>query len=258
MRAHYVRALLMGGQACVFYGGAEFSRDIDLAVLAEAGNLARLRRALLELAAEPVAVPSLALRHLRTGHAVHFRCMAPGAGRLRVDVMSRMRGVDGFPKLWKRRTVLKLPDGTRYDLVSLPDLVRAKKTQRDKDWPMIRRLVEAHFFRHRGSPNRAQVRFWLLELRTPELLLEVAQRFPGVCRRLCRQRPLLAQAASKRLAGVAEALRAEEALERLRDRDYWAPLKRELETMRHARARTARSARKPRSHASGRAKASGE
>jgi hypothetical protein len=27
MRAHRVRALLMGGQACVFYGAAEFSRD---------------------------------------------------------------------------------------------------------------------------------------------------------------------------------------------------------------------------------------
>lgn len=41
MRAHRVRALLMGGQACVFYGAAEFSRDTDLAILADAANLAR-------------------------------------------------------------------------------------------------------------------------------------------------------------------------------------------------------------------------
>ena len=33
MRAHRVRALLMGGQACVFYGAAEFSRDTDLAIV---------------------------------------------------------------------------------------------------------------------------------------------------------------------------------------------------------------------------------
>ncbi len=33
MRSNGVRALLMGGQACVFYGAAEFSRDTDLAVL---------------------------------------------------------------------------------------------------------------------------------------------------------------------------------------------------------------------------------
>ncbi len=42
MHEHRVRALLMGGQACVFYGGAEFSRDTDVAVLADAANLARL------------------------------------------------------------------------------------------------------------------------------------------------------------------------------------------------------------------------
>jgi len=32
MRTHRVRALLMGGQACVFYGAAEFSRDTDFAI----------------------------------------------------------------------------------------------------------------------------------------------------------------------------------------------------------------------------------
>src|SRR5664279_4677206 len=55
MRAQRVRALLMGGQACVFYGAAEFSRDTDFAILADAANLARLRRALAGLRAEPLA-----------------------------------------------------------------------------------------------------------------------------------------------------------------------------------------------------------
>ena len=35
----------MGGQACVFYGAAEFSRDLDLFVLADATNLPILVRA---------------------------------------------------------------------------------------------------------------------------------------------------------------------------------------------------------------------
>ncbi len=42
MASRRVRALLMGGQACVFYGAAEFSRDTDLLILADPANLARL------------------------------------------------------------------------------------------------------------------------------------------------------------------------------------------------------------------------
>jgi len=44
MREHHVQCLLMGGQACVFYGAAEFSRDTDLAILAEDPNITRLSR----------------------------------------------------------------------------------------------------------------------------------------------------------------------------------------------------------------------
>ena len=46
MRRHGVRSLLMGGQACVFYGAAEFSRDTDLALLASEPP-ARIRRLML-------------------------------------------------------------------------------------------------------------------------------------------------------------------------------------------------------------------
>lgn len=49
MRKHQVRCLLMGGQACVLYGAAEFSRDTDLAVLASEGNAARLADAMQDL-----------------------------------------------------------------------------------------------------------------------------------------------------------------------------------------------------------------
>ena len=115
----------MGGQACVFYGAAEFSRDTDFAIVADAANLVRLRKALVDLQAEPIAVAPFALKFLRRGHAIHFRCQHPEAFRMRVDVMSKMRGVDAFPKLWKRRTTIELPDGTHCQLLSLPDLVRA-------------------------------------------------------------------------------------------------------------------------------------
>ena len=41
----------MGGQACVFYGAAKFSRDTDFVLLADADNLLRLAGALAELEA---------------------------------------------------------------------------------------------------------------------------------------------------------------------------------------------------------------
>ena len=235
MREHRVRALLMGGQACVFYGAAEFSRDTDLAIVADAVNLARLRKALAELQAEPIAVPPLALKYLRRGHAIHFRCQHPEALRMRVHVMARMLGVDAFTKLWKRRVTIELPDGTICDLLSLPDLVQAKKTQRDKDWPVIRRLVEAHYFQHRKNPNPAQVKFWLRELRTPQLLVELAPKHTRLCRQLAPGRLLLAHAVLGEPLKLEQALMAEEAAEREQDRIYWAPMRRELEKLRHTK-----------------------
>jgi hypothetical protein len=233
MRAQRVRALLMGGQACVFYGAAEFSRDADFAILADAANLTRLRKALAELQAESIAVPPFALKHLRRGHAIHFRCRHPEAFQMRVDVMAKMRGVDSFAKLWNRRTTLQILGGEKCDLLSLPDLVQAKKTQRDKDWPMIRRLMEAHYFQNQTKPKPAQIRFWFRELRTPELLVELARRHPAIVRRQFKERPLLTHAHVGESALLQQALLAEETAERQRDKEYWLPLRRELEQFRH-------------------------
>jgi hypothetical protein len=224
----------MGGQACVFYGAAEFSRDTDFATLADAANLTRLRAALADLAAEQIGVPPCELKYLRSGDAVHFRCQHPEAFRMRVDVMSKMRGVDTFAKLWKRRTTIELPDGTKCDLLSLPDLVQAKKTQHDKDWPMIRRLVEALYFANNAKPHPAHIKFWLMELRTAELLLEVAQSHSLLAQRLAKKRPLLRHALGE-LALLESALAAEESRLRAQDRAYWLPLRQELERLKHAK-----------------------
>ena len=233
IQKHRVRALLMGGQACVFYGAAEFSRDTDLAILADAANLSRLRAALAELQAEVIAVPPLRLKYLRGGHAVQFRCRHPEAFRMRIDVMSVMRGVEPFNKLWARRTTVTLPDASSIDLMALPDLVKAKKTQREKDWPMLRRLVEAHYFQYRPTANASQLAFWFLELRTPELLLELARPHPALCRRLTPKRPLLARARLGDSSGLEHGLRDEEDRERQADRACWRPLRRELAALRH-------------------------
>ena len=225
----------MGGQACVFYGAAEFSRDTDFAILADAANLARLRKALAELQAEVIAVPPFELKYLQRGHAIHFRCYHPEAMRTRMDLMSKMRGVDAFNLLWKRRMTLQLPGGEKCDLLSLSDLVQAKKTQRDKDWPMIRRLVEADYFQNAERPEPVRIRFWFQELRTPELLTELARRYPAICTRCARRRAVLVHAQSGKTHDLDVALQDEETAERQRDKEYWLPLRMELEALRHSR-----------------------
>jgi hypothetical protein len=119
--------------------------------------------------------------------------------------------------------------------MGLADLVKAKKTQRDKDWPMVRRLVEAHYFQNREKANPAQVKFWLRELRTAELLMEAALRWPLACRAQKAHRPLLRLARPGGEAKLLAALNAEEWAERRADARYWAPLKLELERLRHDR-----------------------
>jgi hypothetical protein len=235
LTTHQVRHLLMGGQACVLYGAVEFSRDTDVAILAEPDNLSRLSRAMAELAAGTIAVPPFNREYLERGHAVHFRCQHPDAAGQRVDVMAVMRGVAPFADLWQRRTTLEVEGGQRIEVMSLPDLVTAKKTQRDKDWSMIRRLVEGNYARPRDNPTPEQVAFWLREGRTVSLLRDVAQRFPKELSDAVAFRPLLTLAAGGDEAALVAALEAEEKAEREADRAYWAPLRRELEQLRHAR-----------------------
>ena len=104
----------MGGQACVFYGAAEFSRDCDIVILANPENLNRLRAALKELDAHCIAVPPFEQNHLESGHAIHFRCMHPDAVNMRLDVMTKLRGVDDFESLWERRLTLEDASGRAF------------------------------------------------------------------------------------------------------------------------------------------------
>lgn len=237
LSSHEVRHLLMGGQACVFYGGAEFSRDCDIVVLAEKANFANLQQALDELQAKCIAIPPFEEQYLDRGHAVHFRCHHPEASGMRVDVMTKMRGCDDFAALWERRMSLADSDGSVFEILGIEDLVRAKKTQRSKDWPMIRRLVDAHYERNQDEPTDDRVRFWLRESRTPEVLIAVAAAHPHLLKEMISQRPLLVETLSASRTALHKELEKEQAAEKEADERYWRPLLQELERLRRERRR---------------------
>jgi len=224
----------MGGQACVFYGAAQFSKDVDFLVLAEMSNFAGLHAALGELEAVPIAVPRFDTKVLDRGHAVHFRCQAIGVKGLRIDVMTRLRDLPSFSLLWDRRTTIHLEGGEEIHMLSIPDLVNAKKTQREKDWPMISALVEGHYQAMESSPTLERIQFWLRETRISERLVALASRFPVETRELLKNRPLLALAVEGNLPELRAALDAEVRIEQEKDRVYWEPLKREMEEFRRA------------------------
>lgn len=232
---HRVRALLIGGQACIVYGAAEFSRDSDFVILCTSGNLRRVRAALADLQAEPVYLPPLRLVFLRRGHACHFRCRAPDVSGLRVDLLARLRGCDEFPALWRRRKTVRLSRGESIEVLGLRDLVESKKTQRDGDWLMLRRLVDNDIFLHRTRPRRGQVGWWLRECRSVETLVTLARDHPGQAKRCATVRPSLNHAIAGDPLALEDAIRQEERVERAKDRAYWGPLKQELERMRRRR-----------------------
>jgi hypothetical protein len=222
----------MGGQACVFYGAAQVSKDIDFLLLADRDNFARLEAALATLDARRIAVPPFDPAALKRGHAVHFRCHALDVAGLRVDVMTRLRAAADFDTLWSRRTSFADARDVVYDLLCIPDLVQAKKTQRSKDWPVIELLVTIHYRENGGAPREEHRDFWLREARTPELLVELCGRFPERARVLAEDRPLLKLASEGMLDELRTALDAEVRAEQALDRSYWEPLRKELEQFR--------------------------
>lgn len=226
----------MGGQACVFYDGTDFSVDTDVVIFLDADNLKRLKHAIDALQAKVIAVPPFEESYLRRGHAIHFRCEHPEAQDMRLDAMSVMRGVPPFDELWQRRSTAKI-EGVFVEMLGLSDLICAKKTQRDKDWVMIRKMVRQHYLRNRREPTESQVVFWLSEGRRADFLIKIAQNFPEIAEQVEKNRALVALARSADTLSLAKALKEEERLEREADREYWKPLKAELEQIRLTRRR---------------------
>ena len=97
---------------------------------------------------------------------------------------------------------------------------------------MIRRLVEQSYISRTGDASAERVDFWLREIRTPELLAALVDQYPALAAARAHQRRAIQAAIVNHRALVALALEEEERDERRKDREYWEPLKRELEVLR--------------------------
>lgn len=96
-----MRALLLGGQACV--KAPQNLAAIPISSFSQTTTtFADCRPAVATLDAAVIAVPPFGRRYLEAGHTVHFRCRGFGVAGLRVDVMARHRGLPDFETLWSR------------------------------------------------------------------------------------------------------------------------------------------------------------
>ena len=97
---------------------------------------------------------------------------------------------------------------------------------------MIRRLVDAHHTRNQDQPSDDQIRFWLRESRTPEVLIAVAATYPMLRDEVITERQLLVETLSASRSALRHELLQEETLEKAADEAYWRPLRQELEALR--------------------------
>jgi hypothetical protein len=175
-----VRFLLISGQATVLYGATEFTEDLDIWVAPDQENLDRLVAALRRLNARvgPLT-PYLTEQNARFGHGFHFLVTEPDGQSWPLDVMGQPPRVGHFDSAFSDALALlpSLPDLKTIDPMRL---VVLKKTDRDRDYSVIARLVElvVEDWLPRGMPTPAQMRWACSEARSVGPIMQL-WRVPG-------------------------------------------------------------------------------
>ncbi|MGH2568904.1 MAG: hypothetical protein ACRDGA_11245, partial [Bacteroidota bacterium] len=95
-------------------------------------------------------------------------------------------------------------------------------------------LIEADFI-NTSAPSSEQVKFWLEESRTPDMLVAIAGTYLDETEMTLPHRSLLEYARQADLAALDLALDEEQREERENDRKYWEPLRKQLEQLRLSR-----------------------
>lgn len=236
-----VRYLVIGGQAAILYGAAHFSQDLDLWIDPSDDNVRRFVDALGGMGARVHKLtPPLSRKHLSRGHGFHFVVPLSG-GIVYVDVMGCPPRVDRFAAARRRAPILSTPWGA-LPVVSIPDLVELKKTNRPADYEVITRLAMIRAGQE-ARPSPRLLKWALDHLFRVEDVAEFLARFGG---RLGRNLPpgmgwvrrwIAALRRGRRLTmaemdRAARALGAKAGRLQARGRRYWIPRLEELRVLR--------------------------
>ena len=180
LKADKVRYLLISGQATVLYGASTFSEDLDIWLYPQHANVQRFIKALRTLRARYYKLtPPLTLSYLRKGHGFHFTLPAEDGTDWYLDVMGVPPRSPAFNVAWRRSIRMETPWGM-VPVVSVPDLVELKKTQRLEDYAVISRLVVALMNRSRLRPSHRLARWAAQNVFSLASLIELIQQQPWV------------------------------------------------------------------------------
>ena len=146
LSAHEVRAVVVGGEAVIFYGHIRVTGDIDIFYDRSPENAARLFGALQEF--WQGAIPELADSSELENPGVIFQFGIPPN---RIDLLNDIDGVD-FETVWGGRTQVELetaPTSIPLSYIGLDELIRNKEASgRPKDVEDLPFLLEARSHKH--------------------------------------------------------------------------------------------------------------
>lgn len=209
-----VDALVVGGQAAIFYGAAYYTQDLDLWIRPTSETVDRFLKALGDLKARVHKLtPPMTPRFVRRGHAFHFILPQRGSSPVYLDVMGRPPRVGTFEGA-RRRAVRGRVAGVVMPFVAIEDLVEMKKTNRPGDYEVISSLAKIRLAQA-SRPSAALVR-WALDH----------------CFRSEDYSAILAAHGLRRQGGLDRRLEKRMAILMARGRRYWLPLIHELKGLR--------------------------
>lgn len=171
-----LRAILSSGQAVVLYRLAVMSKDGDWIVREDAEALDHILNVLSRRGARYRFGAPLDVRWMAGGWSSHLEHRREGL-RLRTDFVTRppRMSADKLEASWRRPAVHGVP------VIGLEELAEIKKTNREKDYPVIGELAR------RMHDPRSQ----LLYSRSSRDLRRLAQDFPEAVRHALPARQLL-------------------------------------------------------------------